>query len=378
MPANIDPFYAISINLAAAKLEAQGRSVIHMEYGQPAGGAPDKAIAAAHDALDHVPQTYWESPALKLALAKHYRQQYGLDVDPERFVITCGASAAIVLALTANFDAGDMVATARPGYVAYRNAIRALHFSLKEIPCGAESRYQMTAAHIADLPENARGIIIASPANPTGTIITEQGLREIGESCHKRGITVISDETYHGISYTEPAQTMLRYNPEAFVVGSFSKYFGMTGWRLGWLLCPPDKVTLARTYLGNMFLTAPVVSQCAATAAFDDTAALDARVQMCRENRDLMLAALPRLGLTKIAPPDGAFYLYCDVSHLTNDSLSFCKKMLEETGVAMAPGIDFDPVEGRHFIRICFAIATDQIREAITRLEPWFARSAGG
>jgi aspartate/methionine/tyrosine aminotransferase len=376
MPAIIDPFYAMDINRLAHQLKAEGRSVIHMEYGQPSTGAPAKAIEVAHRILDTDSMGYWESPELRSGLARHYRQTYGLDIEPDRFVLTCGASPALVLALAANFNAGDRVALARPGYVAYRNVLKALHLVPVEIPCDAKTRYQLAAAHLEALGPAPKGVIVASPANPTGTIIKARELEAIAEVCRARHITAISDEIYHGLSYIEPAQSMLAFDPGAFVVGSFSKYFSMVAWRLGWLLAPGKHVERARAFAGNMFLTAPSLSQHAGLAALDAGDELEGHVRVYRKNRDLLLQALPRLGLDKIAPPDGAFYVYADVRHLTDDSLSFCKVLLKETGVATAPGIDFDPVDGRHHIRLSFAVSTPEVEDAIKRLEPWFrARS---
>ena len=373
MPAIIDPFYAMDINRLAHQLNAEGRSVIHMEYGQPSTGAPKKAVEVAHRILDTDSMGYWESPQLRGALAQHYRRSYGLAVEPERFVLTCGASPALVLALAANFDAGDRVALARPGYVAYRNVLKALQLIPVEIPCGPATRYQLAASHLEALDPAPKGVIVASPANPTGTIIDAQGLEVIAQVCRDRRITVISDEIYHGISYVEPAQSMLRFDPEAFVVGSFSKYFSMVGWRLGWLLAPDEHLPRVRAYAGNMFLTAPSLSQHAGLAALDAREELEGHLSVYRRNRDLLLQALPRLGLDRIAPPDGAFYVYANVRHLTGDSLSFCKELLLGTGVATAPGIDFDPDEGRHHIRISFAVSTPEVEEAIKRLEQWLS-----
>ena len=371
----IDPFYAMDINRLAHRLKAEGRSVIHMEYGQPSTGAPKPAIAVAHRILDSDAMGYWESPALKAGLSRHYAASYGLDIDPARFVLTCGASPALVLALAMNFEAGDRVALARPGYVAYRNVLKALHLVPIEIPCGADTRYQLAAAHLEALDPAPKGAIVASPANPTGTIIEAEELKKIAAFCRARRITVISDEIYHGLSYVEPAQSMLAFDPDAFVVGSFSKYFSMVAWRLGWLLAPADRIERAHAFAGNMFLTAPSLSQHAALAALEARDELEGHVRVYRRNRDLLLQALPKLGLNRIAPPDGAFYVYVDVSHLTDDSLAFCKRLLTDTGVATAPGIDFDPVDGRHHIRISFAVSTPEVEEAIRRLEPWFRRA---
>lgn len=373
MPATIDPFYAMEINRLAHRLRAEGRSVIHMEYGQPSTGAPLKAIEIAHRILDTDSMGYWESPELKAGLARHYRRTYGLDIDPDRFVLTCGASPALVLALAANFDAGDRVALARPGYVAYRNALKALHLVPIEIACDAQTRYQLAAAHLAALDPTPKGVIVASPANPTGTIINVRELEAIAEVCRARHIAAISDEIYHGLSYVEPAQSMLRFDPGAFVVGSFSKYFSMVAWRLGWLLAPAEDVQRVHAFAGNMFLTAPSLSQHAGLAALDARDELEGHVRVYRRNRDLLLQALPGFGLDRIAPPDGAFYVYVDVRHLTDDSLSFCKRLLLETGVATAPGIDFDPVDGRHHIRLSFAVSTPEVEDAVKRLAQWFS-----
>jgi aspartate/methionine/tyrosine aminotransferase len=369
----LDPFHAIAISRLAHRLQAEGRSVIHMEFGQPSTGAPRAAIARAHEVLDTDGMGYWDSVPLKTRLARHYADSYGVRVAPEQFVLTCGASPALVLALSSGFSAGDRVALARPGYVAYRNTLKALNLVPVEIACGADTRFQLTAAHLEALTPAPAGVIIASPANPTGTIIGAEELAAIADVCRRRGIRILSDEIYHGLSYVGPARSILEYEPDAMVVSSFSKYFSMVGWRLGWLLVPAARVAHTWTYAGNLFLTAPSLSQHAALAALDSRDELEAHVAVYAKNRQLLLDALPALGLNAIAPPDGAFYLYADVRHLTDDSLAFCETLLRDTGVATAPGIDFDPVDGRHFIRISFAVSTAETRDAIVRLLPWFA-----
>ncbi|WP_374468210.1 aminotransferase class I/II-fold pyridoxal phosphate-dependent enzyme [Phenylobacterium sp.] len=376
MPAEIDPFHAIGISTLAHRLKAEGRSIIHMEFGQPSTGAPKAAIGVAHEVLDSEAMGYWESPALRERIARHYQDSYGVTVAPERIILTCGASPALVLALASSFSPGDRVATARPGYVAYRNTLRALHMVPVEIPCGPESRFQMTAAALAALDPAPQGLILASPANPTGTIIEPPELAAIAEVCRARGIRIISDEIYHGLSYVAPARSMLEFEPEALIVNSFSKYFSMVGWRLGWLVSPPAHLARARAYVGNLFLTAPSLSQHAGLAAMDARDELEGHVAVYRRNRQLLLDALPSLGLAEIAPPDGAFYIYADVSHLTDDSLEFCKRLLRDTGVATASGVDFDPVDGRRFIRFSFAVSTPEIEEALRRLRPWFGERA--
>ena len=371
MRPELDQFHAIAISRLAHQLKSEGCSVIHMEFGQPSTGAPKAAIERAHHVLDTDGLGYWESPALKARIARHYDDKHGVKVDPEQIILTCGASPALVMALASSFQAGDRVALARPGYVAYRNTLKALNLVPVEIACGPDDRYQLTAAHLAALDPAPAGVIVASPANPTGTVITDAEMAAIAAICRTRNIRIVSDEIYHGLSYVGPARSMLEFEPSALVVNSFSKYFSMVGWRLGWLLSPLDHVHRARAYMGNLFLTAPSLSQHAGLIAMDCTDELDGHVEVYRRNRQLLLDALPSLGLAKIAPPDGAFYIYADIAHLTDDSMAFCKQLLTDTGVATAPGIDFDPVEGHHFIRISFAVSTAEVEEALRRMVPW-------
>ncbi len=381
MTAQIEPFHAIAVSGLAHRLKAEGRSIIHMEFGQPSTGAPAAAIAAAHRVLDSDPMGYWESPALKARICQHYAETYGVAVDPARILLTCGASPALVLALSMSFAPGARVAIARPGYVAYRNTLKAMHIEPVEVPCGEAERFQLTAAALAALEPAPDGVIIASPANPTGTIIPQDELQSIADVCRTRGITVISDEIYHGISYGQRTPSMLEVLPEAIIVNSFSKYFSMAGWRLGWLLVPPSGIDAARARMGNLFLTPPSLAQHAGLVAMDCREELEGHLQTYARNRDLLLAALPGMGLGRIAPPDGAFYIYADISDFTDDSLEFCQQLLRDTGVATAPGIDFDPVEGAHFMRISFAVSTPEVEDAIGRIGPWFAsrnRRAGG
>lgn len=372
--ARVQPFQAIAISRIAHDLAEQGRSVIHMEFGQPSTSAPAAAIAEAHRVLDAEAMGYWESNALKERIARYYADAHGVAVDREQVILTCGASPAFVLALSCLFAPGARVALARPGYVAYRNTLGALYLEPVELPCGPAERYQITAAALAALNPAPDGLVVASPANPTGTIIPPAELAAIARVCRERGIRVISDEIYHGLSFGEPAASMLEHLPDAFVVNSFSKYFSMPGWRLGWLVVPPAAIDAARARMGNLFLTPPVIAQRAGLVAFDCREELEGHRQTYARNRALMLDALPALGLSEVAPPDGAFYLYADIGHLTDDSLAFCTQLLRDTGVCTAPGIDFDPVEGHRFIRFSFAVSTAEVREAIARMIPWFAR----
>jgi aspartate/methionine/tyrosine aminotransferase len=373
MPVEIDPFHAIAISRLAHRMGVEGRSIIHMEFGQPSTGAPAPAIAIAHRILDTDGMGYWESPALKARIAAHYGEAHGVSVDPERIILTCGASPAFVLALSCLFAPGARVALARPGYVAYRNTLKAMHIEPVELPCGEAERFQITAAAIERLDPAPDGLIVASPANPTGTIIPPAELKAIADVCERRGIALVSDEIYHGLSYTLPADTLLKHKADALIVNSFSKYYSMAGWRLGWLVVPEALIEKARARMGNLFLTPPSLAQHAGLIAFDCRDELEGHVASYRRNRALMLEALPAMGLRRIAPPDGAFYIYADVGHLTQDSLAFCEALLRDTGVATAPGVDFDPVDGHAFMRFSFAVSTDRVEDAIARITPWFA-----
>jgi len=371
--AQLEQFHAMSVSALAHRLATEGRSVIHMEYGQPSTGAPAAAIAAAHDTLDTDAMGYWESQPLKTRIARHYHERDGVEIDPSQIILTCGASPALVMALSLTGWPGARVAFARPGYVAYRNNARALFMEPVEVPCGEQAGYQIDAAAIAALNPAPDIVILASPANPTGTVIADDELTRIAQVCAERGIAIIADEIYHGITFGKTARSVLAAAPDALIVNSFSKYFSMPGWRLGWLVVPPAMVDQARARMGNLFLTPPVLSQKAGLVAFDCTAELESHVATYARNHDLLLAALPALGLSHIAPPDGAFYIYADVGHLTDDSLGFAMRLLEDTGVAIAPGVDFDPVEGNRFIRFSFAVSTPLVVEAIARMVPWFA-----
>lgn len=373
MSAAIEPFHAIRVSLEAHRLKDAGRSIIHMEFGQPSTGAPAPAIARAHEVLDRDPMGYWQSPALKDRICRHYKQTYGVAVEPSQIILTCGASPALVLALSVLFAPGARVAVARPGYVAYRNTLKALHLEPVEFDCGEDTGFRITAAQIAALDPAPQGLIIASPANPTGTIVPRAELEAIAQVCAARGIAIVSDEIYHGISYGLETPSILEVDPEAMVINSFSKYFSMAGWRLGWLVAPPGKVDAAVARMSNLFLTPPSLSQHVGLVAMDCRDELETNVATYRRNRERLLGALPGIGLGRIAPPDGAFYIYADVSDFTDDSMELSLALLRDTGVATAPGIDFDPVQGHHFLRISFAVSTAEVEDAIARIGPWFA-----
>lgn len=378
MTNEIEPFRAIAISRLAHALKAEGRSVIHMEFGQPSTGAPPAAIEQAHRVLDADSMGYWESAPLKDRIVRLYQDRYSVAISPDRLLLTCGASPALVLALSSRFSPGDRIAMARPGYVAYRNTVKALRMIPVEIACGPEEHYQLTARALAVLDPAPAGVIIASPANPTGSVIALDEISAIVEVCRTRNIAIISDEIYHGLSYVGPQPTMLSCEPDVMVINSFSKYWSMAGWRLGWLLVPPDHVERARAYIGNLFLTPPSLSQHAGLVAMDQHDVLESHIEVYRTNRALMLEALPGLGLKSIAPPDGAFYIWADIGHLTDDSVGFCEALLRDTGVATAPGVDFDPVDGARFMRFSFAVSTPEIEEALRRMGPWFASRVRG
>jgi aspartate/methionine/tyrosine aminotransferase len=303
MSAEIEPFQAVALSRLAHQLKAEGAKVIHMEFGQPSTGAPAAAIAEAHRVLDTEPMGYWVSEALRERIARHYAEAHGVTVDPERIVLTCGASPALVLALSSAFKPGDRVATARPGYVAYRNTLKALHMVPVEIGVGPAERFQMTAHILAELDPAPAGVIIASPANPTGTVIPPEELEAIAKVCRARGIRIVSDEIYHGLSYVGPAVSLLRFDPDALIVNSFSKYYSMAGWRLGWLVAPHDLGEAAYSRMSNLFLTPPSLAQHAGLIAMDCREELEGHVRVYRANRALLLEALPALASTPSPRP---------------------------------------------------------------------------
>ena len=377
---DVPPFYAGKIGRAAAELARAGRSVIPMHFGQPTAGTPPSALAAARRVLAEDPTGYFESRELIERIARHYRERYGLELEPGRILLTAGASAALVAVFAALFEAGDRIGVCRPGYPAYRNALRALGREAVELDCGPEVDFRLGPAAL-ERAGRLHGLVLASPANPTGAMLDRARLAALIADCRARGVRLISDEIYHGISYGARAVSALELDPEAIVINSFSKLFRMPGWRLGWLVAPKALAARLSAYVVNFFLTPPTLSQHAALAAFDDAAELERSVASYAVNRERLLAGLTAAGLERITPPEGAFYLYADVGHLTDDSLAFCRRLLEDTGVALAPGIDFDPVHGQRFIRLSFAVTTAQVEEAIARLGPWLAaqprRTAG-
>jgi aspartate/methionine/tyrosine aminotransferase len=370
----VPPFIAMDVLRAANERAAAGEDVLHLEVGQPSTPAPAAVLAAARNALGAETLGYTDAlglPALREAIAAHYRDAYGVAVEPARVVVTTGSSGAFMLAFLAAFDAGDRVAMAAPGYPAYRNILTALDLVPVELPAGPAERYQMTLDLLRSHSGHLDGLIVASPANPTGTMIAPDELAALARYCGNMGIRFVSDEIYHGIVYGATAATALAASAEAIVVNSFSKYFSMTGWRLGWMVVPPDMLRAVECLAQNLYISPPALSQHAALAAFGCSAELDANVARYAVNRALLLEELPKAGLSRFAPADGAFYLYADVAHLTNDSPEFCRRMLREIGVACTPGIDFDPARGHASLRISFAGSTETMAEAARRLKAW-------
>lgn len=377
--AAIPPFHVMDVWAAAGERARTHGDLVNLSAGQPSTGAPAAVRAAATAAIADEVLGYTVAlgvPELRTAIAGHYARTYDLDVPPEQVVVTTGSSGGFLLAFLAAFDAGDRVVVARPGYPCYRNILTALGCEVVELPCGPETRYQPTVAMLEEL-DDVRGLVVASPANPTGAVLDPAALAALASYCGQRGIQLVSDEIYHGITYPgAPATSCARSTSrDAVVVNSFSKYFSMTGWRLGWLLLPPRLLRTADRLAGNFTVCPPALAQVAALGAFEPEsyAEADGHVARYAENRALLLDGLPRLGLTRLAPADGAFYVYADVSHLTDDSMDLVHRWLADIGLAVAPGLDFDPVDGHRWVRLSCAGATADVREALARLDGWLA-----
>jgi aspartate/methionine/tyrosine aminotransferase len=372
---DVPPFMVVDVMAAAARIEAAGGQVIHMEVGQPAAPAPATAIAAARAALDR-PLRYTETlgiPSLRARIARHYRERHGVTVDPGRVIVTTGSSAGFILAFLALFEPGDRVAVAVPGYPPYRHILKALGCEAVLIETTADTRWTITPDMLIAAHQRAplKGVLVASPANPTGTMMTAEALRDLHAAATDAGIRFISDEIYHGLDYAFPADTAARLSGDALIINSFSKYFCMTGWRIGWMVAPEPLVRTIDRLQGNLSISVPTLAQIAAEAAFDGRDEMEAVKHGYEENRRILLDGLPKAGLDKMLPVDGAFYLYADVSRFSNDSFAFAKRMLEETHVAATPGVDFDPVNGAHFLRFCYAGSAAEMHEAVERIGRW-------
>ena len=373
---DVPPFMVMDVMAAAARIEAAGGHVIHMEVGQPAASAPKTAILAAHAALDSGRIDYTSAlgtPALRERIARHYRESYGVSVDSSRIVVTTGSSGAFILAFLSLFEPGDRVAVTIPGYPPYRHILTALGCEPVLIETSSETRHALTGEALlaAHRRTPLKGVLVGSPANPTGTMMSREALTSLIVAAEGAGIRFISDEIYHGLDYAFPAATAAELSPHTLVINSFSKYFCMTGWRVGWMVAPEPLVRPIERLQQNLAISVPTLSQIAAEAAFEGAAEMEAVKRGYLENRHILIEGLPKAGLSKFLPADGAFYLYADVSDFTSDSYEFAKKMLEQAHVAATPGVDFDPFHGRNFIRFSYARSAEDMREAVKRIARW-------
>ena len=376
---DVPPFIVMDVMAAAAQREAQGAHIIHMEVGQPAAPAPATAIKAAQAALARGRIGYTETlgiPSLRARIARHYQDAYDLALDPARVVVTTGSSGGFILAFLSMFEPGDRVALANPGYPPYRHILSALGCEPVLIETSAETRWALSAKALIAAHQRAplKGVVIASPANPTGTMMDADALTRLIAVAEAEGIRVISDEIYHGLDYAFAAETAANTSERVVVINSFSKYFCMTGWRVGWMVVPDSLVRPIERLQGNLAISVPTLAQVAAESAFDGREEMEAVKHGYEENRRILTEGLPKAGLDKFLPVDGAFYLYADISRFSDDSLDFAKRMLNEANVAATPGIDFDPVNGRHFLRFCYAGSSAEIHEAVDRIGRWLKR----
>ncbi len=377
---DVPPFIVMDVMAAAAALEAQGRKVVHMEVGQPAAPAPATALKAAQAALGVGRIGYTEClgiPSLRARIARHYKDTYNLALDPGRVVVTTGSSGGFILAFLSLFELGDRVALANPGYPPYRHILSALGCQPVLIETSAATRWALSAKALiaAHRDKPLKGVVIASPANPTGTMMEADTLARLMAVAEAEGIRVISDEIYHGLDYAFAAETAAKLSDHAVVINSFSKYFCMTGWRIGWMVVPDGLVRTIDRLQGNLAISVPTLAQIAGEAAFDGRAEMEAVKHGYEENRRILVESLPKAGLDNFLPADGAFYLYADIRRFSDDSLDFAKRMLNEAGVAATPGMDFDPVDGRHFMRFCYAGSAAEMHEAVERIGNWLAKS---
>ena len=370
----VAPFHAMEVLKAANAAEAAGKTVIHMEVGEPTSGAPAKVREAAREAVSNIHLGYTEAlgvPELRARIVRHYAERYGVEIPGARIAVTTGSSGGFLLTFLSAFDPGERIALATPSYPAYRNILSCPGLEPVLLAAGPETRFQLSPALLEAAGGNIAGLLVASPANPTGCMMQPAAFEEIIAYCADRRIRFISDEIYHGITYERGAETALAFDENAVVVNSFSKYFCMTGWRLGWMVVPEDLARSVERLAQNVFISPPALSQHAAVHAFDCGDELDANVARYKRNRARLLTDLPRAGFGDIAPADGAFYIFADVSGLTGDSVEFCRRMLDEAGVAATPGIDFDLERGHRTIRLCFAGTAKDIDEAAGRLGSW-------
>ena len=376
---DVPPFIVMDVMAAAAQREAEGAHIIHMEVGQPAAPAPASAREAAMAALTAGRLGYTEAlgiPSLRARIARHYGEVYGFDLDPARVVVTTGSSGGFILAFLSLFEPGDRVALANPGYPPYRHILTALGCEPVLIETDPETRWALSPERLiaAHRKKPLAGVMVASPANPTGTMMDAAALKELIDTAEAEGIRVISDEIYHGLDYAFRAETAVKLSPSALVINSFSKYFCMTGWRIGWLVAPEPLVRPIERLQQNLAISVPTIAQIAAEAAFEGREEMEAVKHGYQENRRILTEGLPKAGLDKFLPVDGAFYLYANIARFSDDSLDFAKRMLNEAGVAATPGIDFDPIDGRHYLRFCYAGSAQEMHEAVARIGKWLKK----
>jgi aspartate/methionine/tyrosine aminotransferase len=376
---DVPPFMVMDVMAAAARIEAAGGHVIHMEVGQPAAAAPKVAIAAAQAALRDGRIDYTSAlgmPSLRARIARHYRDAYGCVVDPARIIVTTGSSGGFILAFLAMFEPGDRVAVTVPGYPPYRHILKALGCEPVLIETLADTRHALTGEALLEAHRKTplKGVLVASPANPTGTMMSREALTGLMAAAESEGIRFISDEIYHGLDYAFPAVTAAELSPDALVINSFSKYFCMTGWRVGWMVVPEPLVRPMERLQQNLSISVPTLSQIAAEAAFEGRAEMELVKHGYQENRRILITGLPQAGLNDFLPADGAFYLYADVSKFTADSFDFARQMLEQAHVAATPGSDFDPIHGRSYVRFSYAQSSNDMHEAVARIGRWLGQ----
>ncbi|MBL8630661.1 MAG: aminotransferase class I/II-fold pyridoxal phosphate-dependent enzyme [Rhodospirillaceae bacterium] len=368
----VPPFIVMDVMRDAATLEAQGRNIVHLEVGQPSTGLPAHAAKAIAPLIgrDKLGYTVADGIApLRERIARHYRDMYKVNVRPERIFLTTGSSTGFTLSFLSAFDAGARVMVAAPGYPSYRHILNAYGITPELVPVDASTRYNISVDHLKKTKPD--GVIVASPANPTGSMIEPDVFRQIARYCHENGIRLISDEIYHGITFGMEAVTAASVSPSAIIINSFSKFFSMTGWRLGWMIVPDDLYRSVECLAQNLFISPPAISQHAGLAAFDAMPELLGNVAVYARNHDTLVKRLPEIGLSTFTPPDGAFYFYVNVSHLAMESPDICKRILHEAGVAVTPGLDFDPFDGKHWMRISYAVSEAEIAEGLKRIGAW-------
>lgn len=374
---DISTFRALDNLAAVNKRIKDGEDIVRLEAGQPCFGVPEAALAYGRERLTLDPlQGYTDALGMQLLrgrISAYIHQRYGVQIDYNRIAVTAGSSPGLIMAFLAAFNAGDTIAVCTPTYAAYMNTLKALDLKIIEIPTGPETNYQPTAELLEKSGQKFDGLIICSPSNPTGTLLEESELKKICNWCDTNGVRLISDEAYHGITYETPAQTALKYSSTVLVMNTFSKYFAMTGWRMGWMSVPEDMTVRIKRLSESLFVAPPTISQHVAYKVFDHLDELDGYVRHYKTNRDILLAGLPKAGISRLSAPQGAFYLYADLGDYTHDAEAFCRAMVSEAGVSCTAGVDFDPTRGNNTMRISYAGTAEDMHKAVERLGNWLA-----